>query len=250
MYIDTHCHLSKNDYTDINKIINEAKENNVTKLIISGCDKESIQEAVDIASKYENIFLSLGFHPSEANYIAEEDINELKKIIKNNKKVVAVGEIGLDYHWEKDNKEKQKALFRKMISIAKELELPIVVHSRDSFQDTYDILKGSHVNGVIHCFSGNKENANMYINIGFLLGIGGVITFKNTNLKEVIKELDLKNIVLETDSPYLAPTPYRGFQNEPKYIPIIANEIAKLKNTPVDIIAEITTKNAEKIFNI
>jgi len=250
MYIDTHCHLSKNDYNDINKVINDAKENRVEKLVISGCDKESIQEAIEIANKKENIFLSLGFHPSEANYILEEDIIELKKIIKSNKKVVAVGEIGLDYHWDKDNKEKQKDLFRKMISIAKELELPIVVHSRDSFQDTYDILKESHVNGIIHCFSGNKENANMYINIGFLLGIGGVVTFKNTNLKEVIKEIDLKNIVLETDSPYLAPTPYRGVQNEPKYIPIIAQEIASLKNTTIDEIAQATTINAESIFNI
>lgn len=250
MYIDTHCHLSKTDYENITDIINNATDNKVNNLIISGCDKESILESIKIARENNNVFLTLGYHPSEANNITDDDITDLKKFVISNEKVVGIGEIGLDYHWDNDNKEKQKMLFKKMLKLAKELSLPVIIHSRDAFQDTYDILKKSNINGIIHCFSGNIENAKMYINIGFKLGIGGVVTFKNTNLKDVIKLIDLKNIVLETDSPYLAPTPYRGSKNEPKYIPIIAKEIANIKNIEVEEVAKVTTENAKEIFGI
>lgn len=248
MFIDTHCHLSVKDFDDIEKVIKEAESADVRRIIISGCDKDSIKEAVEISKKYENVYLSLGYHPSEANITNIQDIDELKEIIISNDKVVAIGEIGLDYHWEKENKDKQKQLFKDMLSLAKEVKLPVVIHSRDAFQDTYDILKESNVTGVIHCFSGNIENARKYINLGFYLGIGGVLTFKNTNLKEVIKNIDLKNIVLETDSPYLAPVPYRGIQNSPKYIPIIAKEISSLKDISIEEVAKITTETAQNIF--
>ena len=248
MFIDSHCHLSVKDYENIENVIKEAKENNVKKLIVSGCDKESIIESIDIAAQYDNIYLSLGFHPSEANKTTQEDIEWLKEIIKSNKKVVAIGEIGLDYYWEKDNKEKQKEMFENMLLLSKELNLPVVIHSRDAFQDTYDILKKYDVKGVIHCFSGNLENAKKYIKLGFILGIGGVVTFKNTNLKEVIKNLDLENIILETDSPYLAPTPFRGNQNSPKYIPIIAEEISNIKQIKIEEVMEKTTENVKKVF--
>jgi len=248
MFIDSHCHLSVKDYENIENIIKEAKENNVKKLIVSGCDKESIIESIDIAAQYDNIYLSLGFHPSEANKTTQEDIEWLKEIIKSNKKVVAIGEIGLDYYWEKDNKEKQKEMFENMLLLSKELNLPVVIHSRDAFQDTYDILKKYDVKGVIHCFSGNLENAKKYIKLGFILGIGGVVTFKNTNLKEVIKNLDLENIILETDSPYLAPTPFRGNQNSPKYIPIIAEEISNIKQIKIEEVMKKTTENVKKVF--
>lgn len=250
MYIDTHCHLSKDDYENIEEVINEAKKNNVEKLIISGCDKKSIKESLKIATEYENIYLSLGFHPSEANITTKDDIEKLKTIIKSNNKVVAIGEIGLDYHWEKDNKEQQIWLFKEMLSLAKELNLPVVIHSRDAFQNTYDILKESKVKGVIHCFSGNIENAKMYISLGFLLGIGGVLTFKNSKLKDVIKDIDVSKILTETDSPYLAPEPYRGTKNEPKYIPIIVKEISKSKNIPVEELTIELEKNTKEIFNI
>lgn len=250
MFIDTHCHLSKEDYEDINIVIKNAKDNNVEYLIICGCDKKSIKESIEIANQNKNIYLAIGYHPSEANTTTDEDLIELEKTIKSNKKVVAVGEIGLDYHWEKDNKEKQKELFKKQIELAKKLNLPIVIHSRDAFQDTYDILKEAKHKGVIHCFSGNLENAKMYLSLGFYLGIGGVITFKNTNLKETIKEIPLDKILLETDSPYLAPTPHRGEQNEPKYIPLIAEEIGTNKGLSKDKIGEETTKNANEIFHL
>lgn len=250
MLVDTHCHISKNDYDDINKVIEEAKQNNVEKLIICGYDKESIKESIEISNKYNNVFLQLGYHPSEANITTEEDLKELKEIIKNNNKVVAVGEIGLDYHWEKDNKEKQKELFKKQIEIAKELNLPIVIHSRDAFQDTYDILKETNHYGDIHCFSGNLENAKMYLKLGFYLGIGGVLTFKNSNLKETIKEVPIDRILLETDSPYLAPTPHRGEQNSPKYIPLVAEELSNILEKDIKEIEKITTENAIKLFKI
>ncbi len=250
MYIDTHCHLSKDDYDDIETVIKDANNNNVKKIIISGCDKKGIEESVEIASKYSNIYLALGYHPSEADNIMKNDIYDLKKLISNDKKVVAIGEIGLDYHFGKDNRDKQIWLFKEMLNLAKELNLPVVIHSRDAFQDTYDILKESKVVGVIHCFSGNIENAKMYISIGFSLGIGGVLTFKNSKLKDVVKEIDINKIVVETDSPYLAPEPYRGTQNAPKYIPIIVEELKKCKNMELKEIEYSLENNTKKIFGI
>ena len=249
MYIDTHTHLSKKDYDDIEKVIEDAKEQDVLYLIISGCDKEGIKESIEIANTHNNICLALGYHPSETSKTTDKDLEELEEIIKTNKKVVALGEIGLDYYWEKDNKEEQKELFKKQIEIAKKYDLPLVIHSRDAFQDTYDILKKANYKGVIHCFSGNVENAKMYLSLGFYLGIGGVITFKNTNLKETIKEIPIDKILLETDAPYLAPTPHRGEKNESKHIPIIAEEIGNLLNKTKEEIGEITTQNAIKMFN-
>ena len=250
MFVDSHCHLSSDDYEDIDGVIKNAKEENVKYLIVSGYDVKHNKEVLEIANNYDNIYLTIGFHPSEANIITDSDIENLKELIKNNKRVIGIGEIGLDYHWEKDNKEKQKELFKKQIELAKELNLPIVVHSRDAFQDTYDILKETNHRGVIHCFSGNIENAKMYASLGYCFGIGGVLTFKNTNLRETVKEMPIDRILLETDSPYLAPTPYRGEQNEPKYIPIIAEELAKVYDKTIEEIATITTRNVCDIFNI
>ena len=249
MFIDSHCHLSVEDYENIEDVINRAKENNVNYLIVSGYDKKSIKEVVDISSTYDNVYLTLGYHPSEADIVTDNDLDELKNIIKNNNKVIGIGEIGLDYHYTKENKEKQIDLFTKQIEIAKELNLPIVVHTRDAFQDTYDILKDAKHKGVIHCFSGNKDNAKMYSDLGFYFGIGGVLTFENSNLKETVKDIPIDRILLETDSPYLAPTPFRGSKNEPKNIPIIAEKLAMiLGKNPVEI-SEITLGNTRKIFN-
>ena len=250
MFTDTHCHLSKEDYDNIDEVIDRAKENNVDRLIICGCDKNGIKEALEIANTHDNIYLEIGFHPSEANIITEEDICWLKELIKSNNKVVAIGEIGLDYHWDKDNKEKQKELFIKQIELSKELNLPVVIHSRDAFQDTYDILKETKVKGDIHCFSGSLENAKRYISLGFLIGIGGVLTFKNTNLRDTIKEIDMCNILLETDSPYLAPVPFRGDKNEPKNVKIVAELISEIKEISLEEVSRITENNIKELFNI
>ena len=250
MYIDSHCHLSKEYYDSLDEIVNKAKENKVNTLIISGCDKNGIIEGLDIINKYENIYMTIGFHPSEANITTDEDLLWLEKLIEENNKIIAVGEIGLDYYWVKDNKELQKDLFKKQLDIAARLNLPVIIHSREATQETYDMLKEYDLKGIIHCYSGSLEMAKEYIKIGYKIGIGGVVTFKNTNLVDVVKEIDIKDITLETDSPYLAPTPYRGKQNSPEYIPLIAEKIAEIKEITKEEVGKITTNNIKELFNI
>ena len=218
MYIDTHCHLTSEDYDDIDLVIKENIDNNVSKIIVSGCDMESIKEGLILSNKYPSVYLTLGFHPSEVN---NYDLNYLKELLKK-PKVVGLGEIGLDYHYGKEDIDKQKELFRKQLDIATKLNIPVVIHSRDATKDTINILKEYNLKGVIHCFSGSLETAKEYINMGYLLGIGGVVTFKNSKLSDVVENISLEKIVLETDSPYLTPDPYRGKKNSSKYIPIIA----------------------------
>lgn len=250
MYIDSHCHLSKEYYESLDEIINKAKENKVNTLIISGCDKNGIIEGLDVINKYENIYMTIGFHPSEANITTDEDLLWLEKLIEENNKIIAVGEIGLDYYWVKDNKELQKDLFKKQLDIAARLNLPVIIHTREATQETYDMLKEYDLKGIIHCYSGSLEMAKEYIKIGYKIGIGGVVTFKNTNLVDVVKEIDIKDITLETDSPYLAPTPYRGKQNSPEYIPLIAEKIAEIKEITKEEVGKITTNNIKELFNI
>ena len=250
MFIDSHCHLSKEYYEDIDKIINNAQNNQVNTLIISGCDKKGIIEGLEIIDKYPNIYMTIGFHPSEVDITTDEDLIWLEEIVKQNKKIIGIGEIGLDYYWVKDNKEQQRTLFKKQLDLATKLNLPIVIHSREATQETYDILKQYHLKGIIHCYSGSLEMAKEYIKLGYKIGIGGVVTFKNTNLVDVVKEIDLKDITLETDSPYLAPTPYRGKQNSPEYIPIIAEKIAEIKNITIEEVGTETTTNLLKLFEL
>jgi len=250
MYIDTHCHLSSEDYDDIDLIIKENKEANVSKIIVSGCSKKEIEEAIELSKKYNSLYITLGFHPSCVNTVFDTDLENLEEILKSNEKVVGVGEIGLDYYYGKDDIEEQKELFKKQLKIAEKLKLPVVIHSRDAVKDTIDILKQYDVRGVIHCFSGSLETAEIYISMGFKLGIGGVVTFKNSNLYQVIEKVDLSNIVLETDSPYLTPEPFRGIKNSSKYIPVIAKKIADIKRIDVSIVENITWDNANKVFDL
>ncbi len=249
MFIDTHCHLSLEDYDDINKVILENRSNNVSKIIISGCTAESILESIDITSKYDDVFVTIGFHPSEATITTEKELNMLDKFKEFNK-VVGIGEIGLDYHYGKEDKEKQIELFSKQLKFAEENNFPVVIHSRDAVEDTINILKQYKVRGIIHCFSGSIETAKRYVSMGYLLGIGGVVTFKNSNLYKVVEEVGLENIVLETDSPYLAPEPFRGSQNSSKYLVYIVEKIAKTLNVDVAKVAEVTSSNATKLFDL
>ena len=250
MFIDTHCHLSCEDYDDIDLIIEENKKAGIEKIIISGCTKESILESIELSKKYENVYLTLGYHPSEVSTITNKDLELLETQLINTNKVVGIGEIGLDYHYGKEDMLDQQDLFRKQMVLAEKLNLPVVIHSRDATYDTIQCLKKYRVTGVIHCFSGSLETAREYIKMGFVLGIGGVVTFKNSNLKNVVEQISINDIVLETDSPYLTPTPYRGKQNSSKYIPLIALEIANLKKITVSEVAEITTSTAKKVFNL
>ena len=248
MLVDTHCHLSIEDYDNIDKVIEDDKIANVKKVVVSGCSKESISEVLELKDKYDIVYATFGYHPEYADLISNSDLDYLKDVIKS-RKVVGIGEIGLDYHYTKNNRDKQLWLFEEQLKIAEDLNMPVVIHSRDATLDTINTLKKYKVRGVIHCFSGSLETANIYIKMGYYLGIGGVVTFKNSKLKDVVQKISLENIVLETDSPYLTPVPYRGKINSSMYLDIICKFIAELKDMDFLKVAEITTNNAYKLFD-
>jgi TatD DNase family protein len=251
MFIDTHCHLSIEDYDDIDLVIKENKEAGIDKIIVSGCTKDSIIESINISKKYDCIYLTLGFHPSEAYITNDNDLLFLEKSITENDRVVGIGEIGLDYHYGKDDMDKQKDLFIKQMQLAEKLNLPVVIHSRDATSDTIDILKMfPKVKGDIHCFSGSIETANIYISLGYKIGIGGVVTFKNSNLFKVVEAIGIKNILLETDSPYLTPVPYRGQKNSSKFVPLIAERVSEILSLPIENIAQVTVNNTLELFDL
>lgn len=242
--IDTHCHLSTEDYDNLNDLINEMDKNNILA-INNGCDLKSNDEVLTFKEK--NIYLAIGFHPEEVDNIPDDYIEYIERNID---KIVAIGEIGLDYHYTKENKKKQIEIFENQLKLAEKYNKPVIVHSRDAINDTYEILKKYKVVGSIHAFSGSLEMANKFIDLGFKLGIGGVITFKNCNLKDVVKKLDLKDIILETDSPYMTPVPFRGKKNSPLYLKYIANFIAEIKGISVEEVSNITSENARMLFDL
>ena len=248
MLIDTHCHISSEFYDDINEVIEEDFKY-VDKIIISGCEKDAIKDSINIATRYENIYVTIGYHPDQVDYVTDSDLLELKSLLKE-EKVIGIGEIGLDYYWVKDNKEKQIELFEKQLKIAEELNLPVVIHSRDATEDTIKTLSKYKVRGIIHAFSGSVETAKKYISMGYLLGIGGVVTFKNSKLYQVIEKIGVDNLVLETDSPYLTPHPHRGEKNSSKYIPLICERVAEVTGKTVDEVSKITGNNASKLFDL
>lgn len=248
MIIDTHCHLNKKEYNNIDEVI--SKMNGM--MITAGYDDESNLEVLEIVSKYDNIFGVLGLHPSELKKIKDNSFSIIEKNISN-PKIIGIGEIGLDYYWDKTNKEFQKKMFIKQIELAKKYNKPVVVHSRESIEDTYDIMrKYPNVKFILHCYSSSLDMANKFIkNCSVMFGIGGVITFKNSNkLKEVVKWIDLEYLLLETDSPYLAPEPYRGKRNEPSYTELVASKIAEIKGISKEKVIEITTQNAIRQFDL
>lgn len=249
MLTDTHCHLYDVYYDNIEDIINESIKNNVTRFINNGCDDETNKEVIKSLELYDLMYGAIGIHPENALKYNDEDLEYIESNL-NNKKIVAIGEIGLDYHYTKDNKKEQIELLRKQLEIAEKHKLPVIVHSREATLDTINILKEYKVTGVIHSFSGSLETAREYFKMGYLLGINGVVTFKNSNLKKVVEELPLSSIVLETDSPYLTPEPYRGRQNNPSHIIDIAEFICELRNISLEELANITNNNIKTLFKI
>ena len=248
--IDTHAHLDM--YDDWQSVIENARENGVKKIIIPAVETQYFQKIVDIANSNDDVFCMMGVFPSEAKTWSDENIDLIKEFCKN-EKVVGIGEIGLDYYWDKSFIEAQKEVFIKQIKLANELGLPIAVHDREAHKDCFDILKeynnGSDV--VFHCFSGSLEFAKECIKQGWYIALGGVVTFKNAvKAKEVVSEIPLEYLMLETDSPYLTPVPYRGKENKPAYVKYVAEEVAKLRGISVEDVISITTKNAEKVFKI
>ncbi len=254
MYIDSHCHLNDDIFPNKELYIKEAKDAGVNVLTVIGYDLLSSKKAVELAIKYENVYAIIGISPQEVKNADDNDLKEIDKLLANSK-VIGVGEIGLDYYYDKDEATKiiQIKYFIEQISLANKHHLPISIHCRDAFEDTYKILKEHHVKfkGVLHCYSGSLEMAKMFTNLGYVLGFGGTVTFKNAvRVKEVIKYLDANSYVLETDAPYLTPSPHRGELNSSKYIPLIASEIALLRGEDISLIEKQSTENFKRIFKI
>ncbi|DAA97869.1 TPA: hydrolase TatD [Candidatus Gastranaerophilales bacterium HUM_9] len=248
--IDTHAHLDM--YEDWDVIIKNAKENGIKKIIIPAVETEYFQKILDIANSYEDVYCMMGIFPTEAKNWHDGILDDIREFAKN-KKVVSIGEIGLDYYWDKSFVDEQKDIFIKQVKLANELGLPIEIHDREAHKDVFDILveynKTSDV--VFHCFSGSVEFARECLKQGWYIALGGVVTFKNAvKTKEVAKDVPLDRLMLETDSPYLTPVPFRGKENQPAYVRYVADEIAKLKGIDVKEVIEATTKNAEMVFGI
>lgn len=255
MFFDTHCHLNSDEFlTDIDGHLRRAHEAGVKRMNVIGWDYPSSLKAVTLAQTYPNIYAAVGFHPCNIQQVPEDEYARARTLMSVDK-VVAIGEIGLDYYWEKDPaaREKQKRYFIRQINEANKLKKPVIIHSRDAIQDTYDILKENRplYGGVMHCYSGPAEMVMMFIELGLFISLGGPVTFKNGRVpKDVAKIVPLKWLLIETDSPYLAPHPYRGKQNEVSFLPLVAQEIALIKNLDVEDIAEWTSNNAERLFHV
>lgn len=250
--IDTHSHIDMKDFDDdLGVIVQNAENAGVKKIVIPSVDVNSFEKVVKISEQYENVCCALGIHPTEAKDAKDEDFDKIIELAAN-KNVVAIGECGLDYYWDKSFVEEQKSVFLKQIEIAKSLDLPLIVHDREAHKDTFDLLV-KNTNGeipvIMHCFSGSVEFAIECVKKGFYIALGGVVTFKNAKkMHEVAEKIPLKNLLLETDAPYLTPIPYRGKRNEPAYVKFVAEEIAKIRGISYNEVARATTENARKVF--
>ncbi len=248
MFTDTHCHISKEYYYNIDTVIENAKNSGITKLIVNGSDAISNKEVLELSNEYKEVYPAIGIHPE---VVDTYDNNDIKFIEDNIDKIIAIGEIGLDYHYDNPNKEAQIELFEKQLSLADKYSLPVIVHSRDAIEDTIKSLKKfPNVTGSIHCFTGSLETANIYIKMGYKLGFGGVTTFKNAKVKNILKAIPTSSILLETDSPYLSPEPVRGTKNEPRNVSYIAKFIADTIGISLDKLSEITEGNVHDLFDI
>lgn len=253
MIFDTHAHYDDGQFDpDRRELLLSMKENGVGTIVNVSASYDSCERVVNLAREYPFLYAAVGVHPDEVGSLSEERFAQMKALFGRDK-VVAVGEIGLDYYWDNESHDLQKKWFVRQLELARSLNLPVLIHSREAAADTMEIMKkhGQGLKGVIHCYSYSKEQAKEYVQMGYYIGVGGVVTFKNARkLKEVVEEIPLTSIVLETDCPYLAPVPYRGKRNHSIYIKYVAEEIAKLKGVAYDEVVEVTEKNARKLYNI
>src|SRR5690625_1710938 len=254
MLFDTHMHLNTKQYDEDRKeVIERAFNEGVNQMVVIGFDDESIPLAIEIAEEYENIYAAVGWHPVDAIDYTEEKLAWLEEL-SHHSKVVALGEMGLDYHWDKSPKDVQKEVFKAQINLAKKVNLPIIVHNRKASEDVKEILiaeNAEEVGGIMHSYSGLKEDIQTYADMNFYFSLAGIVTFKNApEIREIAKEIPLNRLLIETDSPFLTPHPYRGKRNEPAYVRFVAEEIARLKEISLEELAEITTENAKAVFNL
>ncbi len=254
MLFDTHAHLNADQFEeDVALVIERAKEEGVSNIVVVGFDEKTIKGAIKLAENYDFIYAAVGWHPVDAIDMTEEHLKWLEEL-SSHPKVVALGEMGLDYHWDKSPKDVQKEVFRKQIQLAKKVNLPIIIHNRDAHEDIVTILKeedASAVGGIMHCFGSSLDIAMQCLKMNFYISFGGPVTFKNAKRpKEVAKEIPLDRLLIETDCPYLAPHPYRGKRNEPSYVKLVAEAIAELKDITYEEVVAATNENAKKLFAI
>ncbi len=254
MIFDTHTDYDDKEFDhDRELVLADLKNHYIGTVVNVSSSLASIKTTLNLTKKYDFIYGTVGVHPSETGELTEESFAYLQEQAKQ-EKIVAIGEIGLDYHWKEPDKAIQKTWFLRQLSLAKELDMPFIIHSRDAAEDTFDMIKSEYSNGqngVIHCFSYSKEIAKKYLTMGFYLGIGGVVTFQNSKkLKEVVEYMPLSQLLLETDCPYLAPVPYRGKRNFSGYLSYVIEEIARLKNISIETVIETTTGNAKKFYRL
>lgn len=254
MFIDTHVHLNADQYeVDLQEVIDRALEAKVEKMVVIGFDRKTIERTMQLIEQYDFVYGVIGWHPVDAIDCTQQDLEWIEQLASH-PKIVGIGETGLDYYWDKSPKDVQQELFRKQIQLAQKINLPIVIHNRDATGDVVQILReenAASVGGVMHCFSGSVETARECIAMNFKISLGGPVTFKNARLpKEVATEIALEHLMIETDAPYLAPHPHRGKRNEPAFVPLVAEEIARLKGLTIEEIAQATTANAKNFFGI
>lgn len=252
--IDTHTHLYLEEFDeDRDEMVRRAIDSGVQKMLLPNIDSNSIEDMMSLFKTFpENCLPMMGLHPTSVKENFEDELKIVDEWLER-QKFIAIGETGIDLYWDKTHQKEQEIAFIHQINLAKKYKLPVVIHSRNSFDELFAVLDehNSHdLTGVFHCFSGNLDQAEKIIEMGFYLGIGGVITFKNSGLDKVIDELTLDRIILETDAPFLAPVPYRGKRNESAYLSIISEKIAQIKSIAIDAVADITTENARRLFKI
>lgn len=251
MYFDTHCHLNSEQlYENRDEFIKHALDNQVEMMVVVGYDLESSKKAVEIAKEHSFIYAAVGIGPNDCLNTTTQDLQIIDEYL-NEPKVVALGEIGLDYYWDDVPSDKQKEIFQQQVDLAKKHQKPIIIHCRDAYEDTYEVLKRNGHPGIMHCYSGSVEMAKRFIDLGFYISLAGPVTFKNARVpKDVAEKIGLEHLLIETDCPYLTPHPHRGSLNEPANVVHIAQEIAKLKNMEIESVASQTTFNAKKVFGI
>ncbi|MBQ1275480.1 MAG: TatD family hydrolase [Cellulosilyticum sp.] len=252
MYFDSHAHYDDERFDeDRERLIESLQEKGVDFIVNAAADMKSCHTSLALAEKYDFIYSSVGVHPHDVKDLTPADIEEMRKLATHHK-VVAIGEIGLDYYYDNSPREDQRKWFKEQLLLAKELDLPVIIHSREASQETFDIIMESGVKkGVIHCFSGSYELAKEYVKRGFYLGVGGSLTFKNAKKTvEVVEGIDLSHILIETDCPYLTPVPHRGERNDSSYLKFVVGKIAEIKGLTEDEVASITSQNAKKLFQI
>lgn len=252
MFFDSHAHYDDKRFdSDRNDLLRKINQD-VDYVINCGSDLESSLESINLANEFDFIFAAAGIHPENIKNLTQKDLDKLETLAKENKKVKAIGEIGLDFYQDNYSRDEQIYFFKKQLEVANKLKLPVIIHSREANQDTFDIIKSfAQTHGVIHCYSGGTKMALDYINLGFFMGIGGIITFKNARkMVDVVKNIPIENILLETDCPYLSPEPNRGKRNDSSNLIFIAQKIAEIKNMEFQDVAVITKENAKKLFGI